>query len=114
MTLALVTGTSRVELHKILPDPIYSVFNVVITGNDVKHGKPHPEPFLKAIGKIDCPKKDMIVIENAPFGIRSAKKAGLTCVAIETSLPKKFLNEADYVVHSFKHFNECFQLQRNT
>ena len=47
--LALVTGTSRHELHKILPDNLYSLFDTIITGSDVRKGKPHPEPFLKAL-----------------------------------------------------------------
>lgn len=35
------------------------------------------------------------------FGIDSAKNAGLSCLALETSLPRKYLNKADKVFHSF-------------
>ena len=35
--------------------------------------------------------------ENAPFGIASAKKAGMFCVALTTSLPKEYLSKADIV-----------------
>src|SRR5690606_18525803 len=95
--LALVTGTARHEVHKILPDTIFNLFDVVVCGTDVQNGKPHPEPYLTALKKLNLNGKNAIVIENAPFGIRSAKAAGISCFAIETSLPKKFLKQADAV-----------------
>ncbi len=100
--LALVTGTSRHELHQILPDYLYNLFSVVVTGTDVKNGKPHPEPFLKALKLLKIKSSEAIVIENAPFGIQSAKKAGLRCLALASSLPKQFLHEADAVFLSIK------------
>jgi beta-phosphoglucomutase len=100
--LALVTGTSRHEMRRILPDQIYELFTVVVTGSDVQRGKPHPEPFHTALKKLDLKPKDAIVFENAPFGITSAKRAGLRCIALETSLPRKHLKDADYVFGSFR------------
>jgi len=104
--LALVTGTSRHELHRILPNHLYELFDVVVAGNDVKKGKPHPEPFFKAIRKLQIKPSQGIVIENAPFGIQSAQSAGLKCCAICTSLPKSFLKKADHI------FDDMHQLQR--
>lgn len=104
--LALVTGTSRHELHQILPKSIYSLFEVVTTGNDVIHGKPHPEPFLKTLKALKVHPKDAVVIENAPFGIRSAKAAGLQCFALETSLAREYLHQADHVFASIKDLKE--------
>lgn len=100
--LALVTGTSRDELHQILPDHIYNLFSVIVTGNDVKKGKPDPEPYSKALKILNISSYDAIVIENAPLGIQSAKSAGLTCLAIETSLPAIYLKEADFIFKSIK------------
>ena len=100
--LALVTGTSRHELHRILPDDLYNLFAVTVTGNDVKHGKPHPEPFIKAIKKLKVSSKEVFVIENSPLGIRSAGAAGLQCLALETSLPKKYLKDADKIFNSIQ------------
>lgn len=102
MRLALVTGTSRHELYQILPASLRDLFSVVITGNDVKHGKPHPEPYLRSLKGLKIKPSEAVVIENAPFGIRSAKQAGLRCLALETSLPKKYLSEADAVFSSIK------------
>jgi len=101
--LALVTGTARHEVHRILPEAIFNLFDVVVCGSDVQNGKPHPEPYLTALKKLNIKGADAVVIENAPFGIRSAKAAGICCLAIETSLPKKFLKQADGIFHSFVH-----------
>lgn len=92
--VALVTGTARNEVKKVLPQHIYQLFDVMITGDDVKKGKPHPEPYLKAIKSLKIKKTEAIVIENAPYGIESANRAGLKCLAIETSLPRKYLKKA--------------------
>lgn len=100
--LALVTGTSRHELHRILPKHLYNLFQVVVTGNDVHHGKPHPEPYLMALEKLNLNSNEAVVIENAPFGIQSAKSAKLRCLALETSLPRKHLFEADHIFSSIR------------
>jgi beta-phosphoglucomutase len=100
--IALVTGTSRQELHKILPKNIYKLFAAIITGTDVKNGKPHPEPYLKCLKSLKIKAQEAIVIENAPFGVKSAKMAGLKCLALETSLPKKYLKDADRIFKSIK------------
>jgi len=105
IALGLVTGTSRHEMQKILPKNIRSLFDVSVTGDEVKNGKPHPEPFLKALNALKLTSREAIVLENAPFGIESAKKAGLYCVALETSLPARFLFRADSVLKSYKRLN---------
>lgn len=102
LKLALVTGTSRHELHRILPGSLYDLFDVIVTGSDVQNGKPHPEPYLKAIRQLGLRAQDAVAIENAPFGIRSAKAAGLRCFALETSLGEKYLKQADRIFKTFK------------
>ncbi|MCX5714266.1 MAG: HAD-IA family hydrolase [Candidatus Omnitrophica bacterium] len=108
--LALVTGTSRMEARKILPVTLLRLFDATVTGDEVRQGKPHPEPFLRALGLLGISAKEAVVIENAPFGITAAKRAGLFCVALETSLPKTYLKEADRVFKTFKSLERaiCF------
>ncbi len=96
--LALVTGTPYDEAKRILPKNIFSLFDQIIGGDMVRHGKPHPEPYLKAANKLKTKPSECIVIENAPLGIRSAKSAGMFCIAVTTSLPKQYLQEADITV----------------
>jgi beta-phosphoglucomutase len=96
--LAIVTGTPMSQLKKILPLRVQSIFDTIVTGDLVKRGKPHPEPFLKAAKNLGLKPSQCLVIENAPLGIRSAKAAKMFCVAITTSLPKEYLQMADVVV----------------
>ena len=110
--LALVTGTARHELRRILPYHLTILFEVIVTGSDVRHGKPHPEPFLKALKKLGLNSSHAVVIENASFGIRAAKAAGLKCLAVETSLPREFLKEADEIFSSIKELSRHVKFQR--
>lgn len=107
--MALVTGTSREELTRILPDYIRSRFSAVVTGSDVVHGKPNPEPYRRALELLQLPPSAAFVVENAPLGIRSAKAAGLRCLALETSLSAEFLSEADAVFSSFAMLRQRIQ-----
>jgi len=102
VSLALVTGTARHEVTKILPPEVRRRFSVSVTGDEVDHGKPHPEPYLLALKKLGVRPQEAVVLENAPFGIHSAKQAGLMCIALETSLPKSYLKAADMVFSSFR------------
>ncbi len=95
--LALVTGTRLEVVNKVLTMGLNDIFKVIVTGDMVDKGKPDPEPYLKAVNELNVMKQDCIVIENAPAGITSAKGAGLTCFAIQTSLPKEYLMDADRI-----------------
>ena len=97
LLLGLVTGTSRPEVEKLLPKTFRKYFHVIVTGTDVSFGKPHPEPYQKAVKALDLPAREIVVIENAPYGIRSAKQAGLSCIALTTSLPARYLANADWI-----------------
>lgn len=104
--LALVTGTSRHEAKKILPDELYRLFDVTITASEIKKAKPNPEPFLRALKSLKISPCQAVVIENAPFGIEAAKRAGLFCIALQTSLPKGYLSKADIIFKSFAELEE--------
>jgi beta-phosphoglucomutase len=110
--LGLVTGTSRHEAKKILPKRIFDKFDAVVTGSEVKKGKPHPEPYLKCLKRLGVSGADAVVVENAPFGIESAKRAGIFCIAIETSLPKSYLQGADLVLKSIRDLKRRVDFRR--
>lgn len=99
----VVTGSGQ----RTLIDSLHALFpNVfdnarMITAFDVTHGKPNPEPYLKAWERSGLPKEQCYVIENAPLGIRSGKAAGLTVYAVNTGiLTKEDLAQADQVFDS--------------
>ncbi len=95
--LALVTGTRLEVVKKVLQVGLENIFEVIVTGEMVNKGKPKPEPYLKAVDELKATKEDCIVIENAPAGITSAKGAGLTCFAVQTSLSEEYLQDADKI-----------------
>lgn len=87
----IVTGSGQQTLFAQLEETFPSVFKreQMVTAYDVKHGKPNPEPYLRAWKQSGCNKKDCMVIENAPLGIRAGKQAGLFTVGVNTGILHK-------------------------
>ena len=79
-----------------LPLPKY-----LVTSTDIQHGKPHPEPYIKAAKLLGLAPADSIVIEDAPAGIRSGKAAGTRVLALRTTaLDGELLDSgADWIVN---------------
>ena len=71
---------------------------VMVAADDVKHGKPHPEPYLKGAHLLGVNPADCLVIEDAPAGIRSAHAAGMKVIALASTYSVSALSEADAVV----------------
>ena len=84
----IVTGSSHMSFIDNLKTDFPGLIDPshVITGKDVKHGKPNPEPYLMALNKSHLKKQNAIVIENAPLGIHAAKAAGLFTITINTGI----------------------------
>jgi beta-phosphoglucomutase family hydrolase len=73
-------------------------FQAKVTAEDVSHGKPDPEVFLKAAGKIGMPPAKCVVFEDALVGIEAAKAAGMRVIGVTTTHPGARLDRADRVV----------------
>ena len=58
---------------------------VVVGGDEGLRGKPHPDLFLEAARRLGADAADCIVFEDAPFGIESARRAGMRAVAVCTT-----------------------------
>ncbi|HLA38059.1 MAG TPA: HAD family phosphatase [Candidatus Brocadiales bacterium] len=111
LRLALVTGTRGEVVSRIFKEglnPPEADFDVVITAESVERKKPAPDPYLKAVEMLGLRKEECLVIENAPAGITSAKRAGLRCLAITTSLPASYLKEADAVLAGLEDVAKLF------
>ena len=65
-----------------------------ITSNDITHGKPDPEPYLKAASILGFPPANCVVLEDAPAGVRSGKAAGSKVIALSTTVPDTALRKA--------------------
>ena len=82
----VVTGSGQRNLINALNETFDHVFTGIISSFDVKHGKPDPEPYLKAWERSGFKKEECMVVENAPLGVRAAKAAGLYAVAVNTGI----------------------------
>jgi mannitol-1-/sugar-/sorbitol-6-phosphatase len=73
----------------------------MITSTDVKHGKPDPEPYVKAAKILGLAPADCIVMEDAPAGIRAGKAAGARVLALRTTAPDAELTQsgADWIAN---------------
>lgn len=82
----LVTGSGQTSLIERLEADYPGIFtpDMMITGHSVTHGKPHPEPFIKAMQLARVSPSASIVIENAPLGVESGDRAGAFTVAVTT------------------------------
>jgi sugar-phosphatase len=66
----------------------------LITSNDITHGKPHPEPYLKGASILGFPPQECIVLEDVPAGVRAGKAAGARVIAFKTTVRESALREA--------------------
>ena len=99
--MAIVTGGDRSRVQKVIDEHFDHYFAAVVTIDDVQHGKPHPEPFLKAAQLLQVPPEECIVVENAPMGIKAGKAAQMTVIAVTTTLKPEYLQQADYIAKDF-------------
>lgn len=92
LLIILVTGSGTRSLLDRLGRFYPGIFqkNLMVTGFDVKKGKPDPEPYLMGLKKgsaaLGCPllSEECVVIENAPLGVEAAVRAGIPTIAVNT------------------------------
>lgn len=70
---------------------LLDVFDAIVTGSDVKEGKPHPEIYLLAASRLGVDPVDCLALEDAPAGIESAHNAGMECWAVRTPYTRGLL-----------------------
>lgn len=80
----VVTGSGQHSLIDNLHKTFPNMLSGIISAFDVKHGKPDPEPYLKAWERSGFKKEECFVVENAPLGVRAGKAAGLFVIAVNT------------------------------
>lgn len=84
---ALVTMSYR-SFAQVLVDALpEGTFSAVVTGDEVSHGKPHPEPYLAAARALQVSPQDALAIEDSPTGVRSAVAAGVPTIGVPHVVP---------------------------
>ncbi len=84
---AVVSGASKQEVESLLEKNGLSNFNVIITGDDLKDGKPDPEPFQTALARLNLKPSEGLIVENSPLGVESAKRAGIQYIVTLNNTP---------------------------
>ena len=84
---ALVTMSYRNLAKAIVEALPPGAFAVVVAGDDVTHGKPHPEPYLTAAARLGLTPDRCVAIEDSLTGVSSAEAAGVVVLAVEHLIP---------------------------
>ena len=105
-----VTTSSLARTQQVVFDKfqLNGSFDVIVTGDGLTHGKPHPEPYLKTVEKLGIPAKKCAVFEDSLNGIKSAKDAGCKVIGVGSSFSRKELFQAgaDAAIEDFDFFDE--------
>ncbi len=104
--VGLGTSNSHFLAQKVLSrNGIWQYFESVVTGEQVKLGKPFPDIYLKAAKELEITPNDCLVIEDTLSGVRAGKAAGMDVFAIfdQDSIEHHEIikTEADGFYHSF-------------
>jgi beta-phosphoglucomutase len=95
LSVAIITGGLQKETEYILEKMnIRQYFNVIVTGEDIKLGKPSSSYYLLAVKKLNQQNPELnletsqcLVIEDTPIGIEAAKNAGISVVGVANTYP---------------------------
>jgi HAD superfamily hydrolase (TIGR01509 family) len=106
MNLRLAVATSSVSASArpfLDRHNLTAFFNVIVTGDEIERGKPHPDIYLRAADKLGLAADACLVIEDALSGIAAAKAAKMRVAAIPDRRfvdPREYEKKADYVLGS--------------
>ncbi len=73
-----------------------------ISREDVEKRKPNPAAFLLAAKRLGVKPSECLVFEDSPYGVEAARRAGMKCVALTTSLDKSYFRRNCVVVKDFR------------
>lgn len=91
---ALGSSSIRKNIDLVLEKVgLTEIFEIIISGEMVSHGKPDPEVFLKAATALRVNPSDCCVFEDAPLGVEAAIRAGMGVVALTTTFPSEIFSD---------------------
>jgi HAD superfamily hydrolase (TIGR01509 family) len=104
--LAVATSSVSVSARPFLDrHHLTEFFEVIVTGEEVEHGKPAPDIYLRAAAKLGIPADACLVVEDALPGVAAAKAANMRVAAIPDTRfvnPREYEKKADYLLSSLK------------
>lgn len=101
MPLAIASGSLRGEIENILDaNRLRHHFATIVGADDVREGKPAPDSYALAVARLGVAPADAVAIEDSPWGLLSARTAGLHTIGITTSYTADALTHAHHVIGS--------------
>ena len=112
LPLAIASGARGEEIRLILGQAgLEGCFRAIVSAEDVRFGKPHPEPFLRAYERLrerdgTLAVSDCVAIEDSIGGIQAAHDAGMRCLAVAHSYGPERLESAkpEWIIGSIADF----------
>jgi HAD superfamily hydrolase (TIGR01509 family) len=104
--IAIASGALRAEIRKVLVrERLAGYFTAIVAAEDTPVSKPAPDPYLRAVAFLApalggaAAAADIVAIEDSPWGLQSARAAGLRTVAVAHTYAASAL-DADLVIGS--------------
>lgn len=102
----LAAASSSANVRTVLEKAgLLDAFSVVVGGDDVENGKPHPDIFLTAAEGLGLSVGECIVIEDSSSGVQAAKNGGFYCVGLQHEDHADDLQGADEIISSLSDLN---------
>jgi sugar-phosphatase len=101
----VVTSGTRYLATRRLAAGHLPVPDILVTADDVKDGKPHPEPYLKGAELLGMDPHKCLVIEDAPAGIQAGHAAGMKVIGLASTYTAEELAQADAVIATLSDLN---------
>ena len=101
--LALASGSVHRVISAVLEiGDLRKYFGPVVSAQDVTHGKPSPDIFLRAASLLNVPPESCCVIEDTVAGVTAGRAAGMHVIAITNTYPAAALHQAHQIVDSYE------------
>ena len=85
---AVVSGSAKEDVETIIDTSFgKTLFDIIITADDIEKGKPDPYSFTIALRKMNLKPSQTIVVENAPLGVQAANNADIKCIVVLNNSP---------------------------
>ncbi len=101
---ALVTSAARERVTQVLNDlQLAGLLRVVISREDITHGKPHPEGYVTAAQRLRVRPETCVVFEDSLSGTTAGVKAGAMCIGVQTGAMANQLRQigAQHIIPDF-------------
>ncbi len=94
------SGSKKKVAFNLAESGLSHYFKLVVTGEHVRDSKPNPEIYLLTARGLGLDPAECVAVEDSVHGVKSARAAGMGCLAVANSFPEKQLKEANLIVQS--------------